>query len=440
MRRGKGPANGKLPSDRHILDGLKRPDIGRVDMPGKDEVDTGLVQISELRVLGSYNWGKAEASTIIVPGSPPCWSNRALPYQVELDKGKLVFVDENTFRAPAGYALLPLIAAVDKTHELQGDGFDRFDWGKEKVDFITTRNVLRKLLRWVDCESSTPPGPDFLKGFRIDTQLAGNTVILNRWEKRDREEMQGYTYGLNFESAATTPATGITENTGHQRIISYDLNGLKMVVRFEVDAYLPDNMKPNQPKMLPTLAELDAKLSRIKLGSDSSASQQKPSQARGPTPPSSRASASPEPYSSYHGLMVIEGGIFVPQSNLVDLSTRSEARMAYLSWADFYMQHFLSQTDMHFIGIHERGLFSRVIKRAVLKESGASSEDGIVRAAQPSLQKLRAALQTILDLVRSHGQRGRITLTFKPGESKLLVFERESMANCLPEEVLERFA
>lgn len=107
--------------------------------------------------------------------------------------------------------LLPLIKAVDKKTEDQ-DQTD-FDWSC--IDFVTDRNGLRKLLRWID---NAPLNKDF----RIDMELAGkHTILLNRWETRPREQSSGWTYGLNFEKASTASASGCKASTGHHRIVKY---------------------------------------------------------------------------------------------------------------------------------------------------------------------------------------------------------------------------
>lgn len=85
-----------------------------------------------------------------------------------------------------------------------------FDWAS--VDFVTDRNNLRKLLRWIG-------GP--VNDFRIDVQLAGKTIMLNRWENRYQEQMSGKTYGFNFELASTKAAPGCEKSTGHHRIVQY---------------------------------------------------------------------------------------------------------------------------------------------------------------------------------------------------------------------------
>ena len=108
--------------------------------------------------------------------------------------------------------LLPLITAVNKRAEGKED---KFDWAS--VDFVTDRNGLRKLMRWIGGGTSSD-----VRDFRIDLQLAGEkTVLFNRWEKRTREKFSGRTFGFSFEKASTQAAQGCKDSTAHHRIISY---------------------------------------------------------------------------------------------------------------------------------------------------------------------------------------------------------------------------
>ena len=145
----------------------------------------------------------------MITGSPREWRNRSPPFQVQPDSG-IVFCDQNGFRMPK-YVLLPLIRAVEHTEV-------DFDWFS--VDFVTDRNALRKLLRWLGSTKTNE-----CKDFRIDTQLAGNgTVLFNRWDKRYRESIGGggySTYGFNFEVATTTQPSYCQDSTGHHRIVAY---------------------------------------------------------------------------------------------------------------------------------------------------------------------------------------------------------------------------
>ncbi|KAJ6538007.1 hypothetical protein B0H19DRAFT_1213651 [Mycena capillaripes] len=391
-----------LPPDRDIMEGLRPTPLQNLVVP-TIPASAKVVTITGLESIGSYNWTNAPSPTIIVPGSPPAWQNKATPYQVPADTG-VFFADQNGFRMPSA-ALLPLIIAVDKSHEASGNPA-AFDWYDEKIDFVTDRSVLRKLMRWT--------GPGSEKEFRIDTQLAGHTVLLNRWETRTWVKYSGFTYGFNFEKASTDPALGCEESTGHHRVVKYDLNGLKMVVRFEVDAYIPTAAKSSAARgKVASIDDLADSLAGINIASRSSAARLAPN--------------------SSHGLIVIEGGAVVPHSSLVELTTRTERREAEFDWNGAYPQLFFSQLPYHFLAIHDRGHFVAVKKRKL-----ASTElQAIERQVQPNLKRLRAALDVIKDLVVEYGQRGRLTLVFRGGS--LQVFERTSSASCLPKEVMARF-
>ncbi|KAJ6555034.1 hypothetical protein DFH09DRAFT_577992 [Mycena vulgaris] len=392
-----------LPPDRDIMDGLRPTPLQTLAIPTTTSATKDVV-ITALESIGSYNWVKASSPTIIVPGSPAEWQNKAPPYVVPADVG-LFFVDQNGFRMPLA-VLLPLITAVDLVNEASGSPA-AFDWAAG-YDFVTDRNGLRKLMRWIDAAGGNAEAVP--RDFRIDMQLAGRTVLLNRWEKRTRENFSGYSFGFNFEKASTDPAPGCEESTGHHRIVKYDMNGLKMVVRFEVDACIPSAAKPSKP--VQNIDDLADSLSGITLGAPTKAA------------PASK---------TRNGLTVIAGGAPVPHTAIVELTTRAERRAAEYDWTEAYPQLFFSQTPHHFLAVHNRGRFAEVQKRKL----GAPELRAVERTLQPSLKKLRAALDVIKALVVKHGQRGRLTLVCQGG--KLQVFERESNASCLPDDMIARF-
>lgn len=126
-------------------------------------------------------------------------------------------MDQNAFRMK-DMPLLPLIRAVEMTNSgsiSMPPGIDapkRIDW--RTIDFVTDRSNLRKLLRWID-------GHKPKRAVRIDAQLAGDgTVLLNRWEKRNREYGQG-SYGFSLEKKATKALPGCEGATSYHRIVKY---------------------------------------------------------------------------------------------------------------------------------------------------------------------------------------------------------------------------
>jgi len=297
--------------------------------------------------------------------------------------------------------LLPLVQAVETV--TADEKKPAFDWSS--VDFVTDRNNLKKLLRWV-----TKSGTAACNDFRIDTQLAGEkTVLFRRWEKKN-EAFGGKnqkSYGFNFEHEVTTPATGCQDGTGHHRIITYDFGGLKLVVRFEVDACLPS----------PTSTTNDAGDDLADMVSDLTISS---------TTSSSSSSA------NIPSLKIVRGGRVVPQSSLMELRTRS-ITSKNTNWKDTFPQLYLSQTPLHYLAIHEEGNFSVVRKSRTGEGTLVYAEAGL----QQGLRKLKTVLETIHRLVKERGLEGRVTLICTEGTLKL--YERSDHESCLPSNMLALF-
>lgn len=293
------------------------------------------------------------------------------------------------------------------------------------VDFVTNRNGLRKLLRWIDGRGDS----DRFREFRLDLQLAGRrTVLMNRWEKTTLAP-PATGYGFGFEKATTVPVLGCENSTGHHRIIQYvsslsvgnrnschththlhlrkDFGGLNMVVRFEVDACIEG------PPQTTTYS-----------GSINDVSSQPGGFLSSPT--------------SNTGFGVdfdiIRAGQLVSQSSIVELTTRSERNVLCYDWKEQYPQLYLSQTPHHFLAVHHGGLFDRMEMRqlddAEMKTIHASVEN--------SFKKLRALLETIQQIAVDHGKEARrLSLVCRSGS--VTVLERRSRDNCLPDEVMGRF-
>ncbi|KAI0671204.1 hypothetical protein C8Q78DRAFT_1131581 [Trametes maxima] len=420
-----------LPADRYIKDGLNSRPLRTLEKPQVTAIrGAGAIKPENLKYLGSYNWVEEEVPTIIVPGSPPVWQERTLPYHVPYDKG-VRMVDQNGFRMGAASCLLPLFRAVDIVAEDNSD--TSHEWSD--VDVITDRNGLRKLIRWLRHSGSDLDEPP--REYRIDLQLGGNkTVLMHRWEKRTREMAAPPKSGcgISFERETTSPAQGCTRGTGHHRIVQYDFGGLKMVVRFEVDACTaspptstttrgtsvtasrrapPRRSTDNDTHNVDNLADA---LAGLGVSSTATGSNQSPN-----TAPSS--------------VSVIRAGTQVPQDAIVELVTRAERFVHQFDWAEKYPQLLLSYTPHLFLGIHNRGLFDHVEKYSL---GGAELQhvetDPDIQAA---FRQLVSVLRTIQNLVKEHGKRGRLTLVCQNGV--LRVYERTTDAGVLPDSELARF-
>ncbi|KAI0693837.1 hypothetical protein C8T65DRAFT_585445 [Cerioporus squamosus] len=411
-----------LPPDRDLMEGLGRDIVRIVSKPSIDSSTGKPVKPEAVKYLGSYNWVEEEQPTIIVPGSPPEWRNRAFPYRVPYDTG-VRFVDQNGFRMGGASCLLPLFRAVDIVSEENAD--TTIDWSA--VDIVTDRNGLRKLMRWLQYSGADSAEP--LKEWRIDLQLGGEkTVLMHRWEKRQREVAAPPKSGCghNFERESTTPAKGCERSTGHHRIVQYTFCGLKMVVRFEVDACLPQpdatsttRTRRSQPSTTSATSTNVDSLTDIMLNlnvASTTGTSRVPSQAS--------------------DIAVIRAGTQVPQSSIVELTTRSEKYIDEFSWAEQYPQLLLSYTPHLFLAAHNRGTFERMIEHKLGSDELRNIENNA--RIQRSFRQLAAALRAIQELVKDHGQRGRLTLVCQQ-DGSLKVYQRTSQQGLLPDTELERF-
>lgn len=282
--------------------------------------DQQKVEITGTRYLGSYSWLKGKKPAILVPGAPRIWSHRPTPFTLPPDSGYQA-CDSNAFRLPP-YPLLPVFIAVDT--------FD-FDWAS--ADIIADCHGLLCLTAFANCQR---------RNFRMDLQLAGSkTVLCTRWEPKVLMRANLGGYGRNFELMQTRPAPGCEHAASHHRVITYDLAGMKLVVRAEVDACLP---YPN--------------------GKAAHAQQ-------------------------------------VPQSALVELTTRR--RIKNQAWGYKHMQTCLSQTSNLICAVHQNGVFHKVVEKKNLDSVNGERESKLrlLRGALEDVQQLviRSGLRGRLTLV-----------------------------------------
>lgn len=346
--------------------------------------------------------------------------NKTFPYSVEPDFG-LNYIDQNRHRIPSA-PLLPLFKAVDVVTQARKE---LIDW--PSVDFITDRNNLRKLLRWVHADGSNAKGREF----RIDLQLAGKqTVLMNRWDKRITTWSDGAVhpgYGYNFEKASTRSAPGCEKTIGHNRIIKYvsthlwtvrrsphsipqNLGKFTLVVRFDVDAYLPDmGAAAPIPESQPAgnVDALAGQLAGMSVSSNSI-----PSEGT--------------------DIQIVRAGAYIQQNSIMELMTRTE-KNGNFQWSNTYPQLFLSQTPHFFVAIQSNGNFTRLKRRNLDNPEVKNVGLGM----QPDFRKLLAALEKIQEVVVASGNEGRYSLVHEGGDMK--VYKRANQSSCLPEDVLSRF-
>ncbi|KAF9493011.1 hypothetical protein BDN71DRAFT_1377869, partial [Pleurotus eryngii] len=313
------------------------------------------IQISDCKYLASYNWLHDQGSTIIIPGG----IDSITPGSIQLiadGEGPNQASRRNEMFSPH---MLPLFVAVNLARIRRPQIYEEpFDW--TSFHFITDRSLLRQLHSW----ACTKKGP----AFRIDMQLVGSeTIVLSRYKMNNFHYPRSF--GSSFEDMFTRPAEGCENTTTHHRIVSYDMAGLKMVVRFEVDAYLQDPDATTSPQP-------DAKGNRTA------------------TPEELRPSG--------HDLKIRSGGSWeIPQSSLVELKTTKAFN--HPIWKRDYPQLFLSQTPHSYRAFHENGKITEV-RHETLDSLVAQ---GVHGRNTEALQRLQKLLKLIRAEVIKQGDRGR---------------------------------
>ncbi|KAL4978304.1 hypothetical protein BDW66DRAFT_149429 [Aspergillus desertorum] len=207
--------------------GIPRPDLIDAEKIGPS--------ITNVEHLSSYNWIESSTPTIAVPGCPPLWSPPKTPKKVARDSGR-IYIAQNAVRHPES-PLEPLFRSLYIENPL---------YNINLVDLITDRNNVRQTLSFINPGLSR----NGLEPFTIEVEVRNNTAIFCRAETeihRDIGPKQFRGYGHEFERAFTTPQ--VSGSTGHHRIISYSFGDLKLIVRYETDAYLNGHSRVRPPSV-----------------------------------------------------------------------------------------------------------------------------------------------------------------------------------------------
>lgn len=247
-------------------------------------------------------------------GSPPYWKPNQTPFTVAPDDG-IVYIDHNAARCPSN-PLEPLLRAVDVISP-------KFQWGA--LDIPTYRNNLRKLLRWIGHHK---------KPFRIDSQVARkHTVLLTRWEEQNVDSVDGFRgYGHNFDDVCSEYPSGLENSECHHRIVSYDFEGLNMLVRYEVDARLPPSTANDD---VDAVSDIFSTM-RIELV--------------------------PKPFKDpLSNLQYIRAGpALAPTHSIIELKTRAESKRHSIDWDDVYPQLLFGGTPTLVLDLHRFGAFQKI--------------------------------------------------------------------------------
>ena len=338
--------------------------------------------------LSSYNWlpGRAIAVpgnvivTMLIAGVPRRWKEpKGLPIQIKADRG-VVFLDENKARW-SKYPLEPLFRSIY---------FLAPEFDPKSIDLVTDRKNLRELLNIISGK--------LVKDFRVDIQLIQDTLLFTRWGKAAKSYISGSRgYGHMFEKALGTYPKSFAQSTSHHRVVKYTLAGMRIVLRFEADGYLPSQ---DISSCKPVARQHHSSNAAVHATNTSS-------------------------------LRVISAGLDVPHNSLVELKTCNENRgLAISKVAD---QLWFGQVPHLKIGYHTEGKFQRIEDRDVEEH-----EEFLCfgRIKGQNLRKMIGVIENIRRIMKEHETHGAVLIC---DEKSLHLYKAQNGVHALPHELLSRW-
>lgn len=146
--------------------------------------------------------------------------------------------------------------------------------------------------------------------------------------------------------------------------------------------------------------------------------------------PNENAATPPHPQSP--PLTIIPGGTEMPQSSMIEITTRNAMRIGQMDWRELFIQLYLSASPHFYLGVHQRGHFTEVYKKNLYEDERFVKER---RGVEASLKKLGKALKRIQELVREHGKGKKLSLICRKadGMEALAVYEQKTEDAQVPE-------
>jgi hypothetical protein len=264
------------------------------------------------------------------------------------------------------------------------------------IDIVACGSTLGNLLRFVR-------GID--KAFRITLETVGNTVFLIRKENDPKEiipDVRGF--GHAFPEAYTHWEREVTSSETHQRIVQYELGGVKCLVRFECDGYFQNSKPGGRSK---DASEQD------KHNDKSSNNNEEALLAA-----LNKSTITQPSISSYSSSVTVkQGGSEVPQASIFDLKTRSGKYKKEIDMSDIYPQLWIKQVPNFIIAYHDgAGLFEDIKVQDVRKGVQKWEAENI-----KAVRCLPVLLEAIIGYAREEG--GRLEL-YSPGADCLEIHKQ----------------
>jgi len=283
------------------------------------------------------------------------------------------------------------------------------DFRFNKIDIVTTRNSLRKFLKF--CTGGRPDS------FRVDLSIVKNTMFIEQYNVIDMT--QGMGWGHSFEKAFTKYPLGLEGSTTHDRFLQYPIGDLNCLVGFEVDACYEENDDESG---------LQDGLERLSLDNPG------PSTAL----PKAVGKCSMPPPSS----RLPPGTKIMPQSTAAELKT---CKLGKSGITAYLPQLWFGRTSWLITGSHNQGTFTTTTITDVSSRLAQWETE-----RQQDLRRLAAFLAALREAVRKSGK-PRCCLMYEkipmpeggirggPNVVKLFAVKPTSTEKVVPEEAFSQF-
>lgn len=300
-------------------------------------------------------------------GKPPRWTPVSEPRRLPPDRNEYP-LDRNGYHFPKH----PFEATAISVLYMQPEPLT------SPLDIVCNSSSLGYLISF--CRI----GAEDFRQFRVLVEVIGGAVHIFRRDNAPgqmHENLRGY--GHTFPDANTTWDAGTGGSTSHQRIVRYDLDGLSVLLRGEIDGYLPETAQEDTPPR--EKASVDDLLHGL-----------------------SSTSLSPKAVdTTTFTVLSTKAGSPVPQSSLFDLKTRAKFRRDDDILGAQLPRLWRSQIPNLILAFHERGTFHDVSVQNVRDRI-----DEWERENAESIAVLIALLRRIVNVVRtSPGRKVEICAT-----------------------------
>ena len=299
-----------------------------------------------------------------------------MPITLQQDSG-IYFRDKNACRTPDHPMEAAVLAVLEADASPNSTPLDL-----ENVDLVACSSTLGNLLRF--CSKDAKP-------FRMIVYTVGKTVHFIRRENSPRETIPDVLgYGHTFPEAFTSWDACVLGSESHQRIVSYQLGGLKCLVRFEADGYLPAKNRVVIPRKSKTHHAASTSVDEItSIFTDGATFANKKSYTAAP-------------------IIASSAGVQVDQESLFDLKTRSVKRRYEEAeiLASELPRLWIRQMSNFILAFHNRGTFEDVQVKDVGHEV-----DRWQKQHQREIECFSALLATIIDCAKNAGESLEICVT-----------------------------